>query len=110
MRLSLHSAALAGVLAMGGMTGLGTTTAHAQNYVGYYPVAAYSGYPGGAFYGQGCRGAACGRAYVTGYAVPQYSGYYRGYSCGSGGCGYRGYGYGYGHHRHHHRGCGRCGY
>lgn len=107
MRRTLRSVALAGVLAVGGLVGLGTTTARAQGFGGYYP-GGYGGYPG-IGYGRGCGGG-YGGAYggspvlrVGGYGGGWgYGGYYGGYGSGYG----RGYGgFPYRHH-HHYRGCG----
>jgi len=66
MRVSLRSMALAGVLATG-LLALGTTTAKAQGYGGYYGGGGYGhGYVGGG-YGQGYGG---GGHYRGGYGVP----------------------------------------
>src|SRR4051794_41632978 len=50
MRNAIHRLALAGVLAIGGLTGLGTTSAQAQGFGGY-PGGGYGGYPGGGYDG-----------------------------------------------------------
>ena len=90
MRTKLRNMALAGLLAIAGLVGLGTTPAQAQGY-GCYPRA-YGGYAPRAWYGGVNRG-----YYVPPVVVPGYGGY-GGYN--------RGYGYGGGYHRgyHHHHG------
>jgi hypothetical protein len=67
MKTTLRTMAWAGVLAIGGILGLGTSLARAQGY-GDYPGGGYGGYGGG--YDGGYGG-----GYDGGYGVPSYSYY-----------------------------------
>jgi hypothetical protein len=104
MRRTLRSVALASLLALGGLVGFGTTSAHAQGFGGYYP-SGYGVYRGAYGYGGGyatypaplvTTGAFGGYGRLGGYG-------YRGTGYGTG---WGGYGYGRHHHHHHYRGCG----
>lgn len=88
MRRKLRHMALAGLLAIAALVGLGTTPVQAQGY-GYYPRA-YGGAAPRAWYGGVNRG-----YFVPPVIVPGYGGY-GGYN--------RGYAHGRGYGRHHHRG------
>src|SRR4051812_4573223 len=85
MRRAIRGVVLACVLAIGGFTGLGTSSAQAQGFGGY-PGGGYGGYPGGGAYGQGYNvggGYSGGGAYSQGF--PGGGGYGRG--CGGSGGG-----------------------
>lgn len=108
MRRTFKSLALAGVLAIGGLTSVGATSAQAQGFAGYPIGGAYGqGYPVGPAYGPGYGGSGgiSTGVGIGGYPAPIVGGYI--------GYGYGGFRGGYGgayshHHRHHHhfRGCG----
>src|SRR3954469_17608275 len=77
MGRALKGVILAGVLAIGGLTGLGTTSAQAQGFAGY-PGGGYGGYRGGGAYSQGYPG---GGGY-GGYSHHHHHQHHRG--CGHG--------------------------
>jgi hypothetical protein len=113
MRRILRGAALASMLAIGGLVGPGTTSAQAQ---GFGLMGGFGGYPRGSYYGGGYGAGGCG----NGFYGAGYGGGYGAYPAplvgiggfgaygGYGGGGYYGGGYGgYSHHYHrHHHGCG----
>ena len=117
MRDAIRNPVLAGVVAISGMMGLGTTSAQAQGYGAYPGVGGYGqGYPGVGYGGGSYGGGYVGSGGISlgvgvgGYPAYQLGGYGNGYGLYSGGY-TGGYG-GYSHHHHHrhHRGCGHHGY
>jgi len=118
MQRLFRSVVLAGLMAVGGLTSLSTTTVNAQGF-GSYSSGYGGGYPGGGYSGGYGGGGGSnyysGGSYCGGYSIPQYG--YGGYQ---GNQGYGGFGGGYGrsygggypgssysHHQHrHHHGCG----
>jgi len=109
MRRALQGVVVAGVLAIGGLTGLGTSSAQAQGFGGYPGGGAYcQGYPGGGGYGPGYVGSGGGIGInlgIGGYPAPLIGGYGSGYSVGGFRSGYGSYSHHH-HHHQHHRGCG----
>lgn len=103
MRHSLRSVALASLLALGGLLGVGASAAQAQVFGGYYSPNSYGAYPGG--YGYGSAYGTYPQPVVATGAFGGYRGY-GGYGLRQGyATGWGGYGYRHHHHRHHH-GCG----